>query len=52
MDSQWNYQEQPEHVQTIVVTWQKGYNPKHGRNSRGMGSQVFWTTNYMYGDIN
>ena len=37
MDSQWNYQEQPEHALTSYL--KKGYNAKHGRNSRGMGSQ-------------
>ena len=38
MDCQWNYQEQPEHG-TNSLPNKKGFNAKHGRNSRGMGSQ-------------
>ena len=40
MDSQGNYQEQSEHAQTTCsYLGKKGYNAKHGRNSRGMGSR-------------
>ena len=47
MNSQWNYQEQPEHAQTSYLTKRLQFtamitlhfNAKHGRNSRGMGPQ-------------